>query len=88
VPTCDVCPLTACAWRRAGLPDPDPATGSAGVSTRQAPFAGSGREARGRVLRALGAGPQPAVRFDERIVRSLVADGLVVIEAGMVRLPD
>jgi A/G-specific adenine glycosylase len=87
VPKCDVCPLSTCAWRRAGRPDPDPAAGSAGVSKRQAPFAGSDRQARGRVLRALGAGPQPGSRFDERIVEGLVADGLVEVAGDVLRLP-
>ena len=43
-PACHECPLrTTCAWTVAGRPDPDPAVGSAGVSGRQAPFAGSDR---------------------------------------------
>ena len=50
-PQCAVCPLhDQCAWR--GLGD-DPACGSAGVSTRQARFAGSDRQARGRLMKAL-----------------------------------
>ncbi len=45
VPTCDVCPVAAsCSWHVAGRPDPDPAVGSAGVSTRQARFEGSDRQ--------------------------------------------
>ena len=44
-----------CRWRDAGWPDPDPADGSAGVSRRQARFAGSDRQLRGRVLAALSA---------------------------------
>lgn len=87
VPHCTACPLAACRWRQAGWVDPDPATGSAGVSTAQAPFAGSDREARGRVLRALTAGPRPAADFDERIVAGLVADGLVETAGTLVRLP-
>ena len=36
-PHCADCPITpGCAWHRAGRRDPDPAAGSAGVSTRQA----------------------------------------------------
>jgi A/G-specific adenine glycosylase len=81
-PTCEVCPLTSsCAWFAGGLTDPDPAVGSAGVSTRQAPFEGSDRQARGRVLESLGTGAQPRDAFDARIVDSLVADGLVTIDA-------
>ena len=88
VPRCGECPLSdACAWTIAGRPDPDPAIGSAGVSTRQAPFEGSDRQARGRVLRALGAGPRPVGDFDARIVDSLVADGLVTVDDDTITLP-
>src|SRR5699024_5380483 len=46
---CERCPLAAeCAWWSAGRPEPDPATGSAGVSGRQSTFEGSEREGRGR----------------------------------------
>ena len=89
VPTCDVCPVAAsCSWRVAGRPDPDPAVGSAGVSTRQARFEGSDRQARGRVLKALGDGPCPAADFDARIVASLVADGLIELHDGQLSLPS
>ncbi|HYN33468.1 MAG TPA: A/G-specific adenine glycosylase [Ilumatobacteraceae bacterium] len=87
-PTCDACPLTpSCVWYVGGLTDPDPAVGSAGVSTRQAPFEGSDRQARGRVLKALGAGAQPRGAFDARIVDSLVADGLVAVDDDVLTLP-
>lgn len=91
-PRCHECPLAdladgGCRWHRAGRPDPDPAVGSAGVSTRQARFAGSDREARGRVLRAVHDGPRPVAEFERRIVDGLVADGLVVVGDGMVALP-
>jgi A/G-specific adenine glycosylase len=77
-PDCAECPLQSrCAWHRAGRPEPDPAVGSAGVSTRQAPFEGSDRQARGRVLAELVVGSRPADMFDVRIVDGLVADGLV-----------
>jgi A/G-specific adenine glycosylase len=78
---------------------PDPALGSAGVSGRQAAYAGSDREVRGQVLRALASGPatlrvlagvaglaDDPVRM-ERIVAGLVADGLVVGGDGGLRLP-
>lgn len=88
-PTCDACPLTpSCVWYVGGLTDPDPAVGSAGVSTRQAPFEGSDRQARGRVLKALGAGAQPRGAFDARIVDSLVADGLVEAHGPTLTLPE
>jgi A/G-specific adenine glycosylase len=87
-PRCDTCPLRdRCRWNVDGRPDPDPAVGSAGVSTRQAPYEGSDRQARGRVLRAVQDHPQPVTAFDERIVAGLVADGLVVIHDDQVHLP-
>lgn len=89
-PVCGECPLAgACRWHRAGHPQPDPAIGSAGVSVRQAPYAGSRRQARGRVLHALAAGPRPLVDFDSSILDELVADGLVAVDAasGTARLP-
>lgn len=85
-PGCDECPLAdRCAWR--GRSDvEDPAVGSSGVSTRQARFEGSDRQARGRLLKALGAGPvaradaslvmQRDATTAMRLVADLVADGL------------
>lgn len=88
VPRCGDCPIgDACRWYRAGFPDPDPAVGSAGVSRRQAPFDGSDRQARGRVLAALGDRPRRAADFDPRIVASLVADGLVASDGTTLTLP-
>ena len=88
VPKCGECPLTStCSWFVGGLTDADPAVGSAGVSTRQAPFEGSDRQARGRVMKALGAGPLPRGAFDARIVDSLVADGLVAVDDDVLTLP-
>lgn len=89
VPDCTSCPLARrCAWARAGCPDPDPAVGSAGVSSRQAPYAGSRREARGRVLAALVTGACAADAFAPEVVQGLVDDGLVVRrDDGMIALP-
>jgi A/G-specific adenine glycosylase len=87
-PRCADCPLAgSCTWHAAGHPSPDPATGSAGVSTRQAPYAGSDREARGAVLRALHDGPRPVVSFDTRIVAGLLADRLVTRTGDTLHLP-
>lgn len=92
VPRCSACPLApTCTWSTAGRPEPDPAEGSAGVSRRQAPYEGSDRQARGRILAALGAGPLPAPELAAVIgsvgardaskavtlAEGLVADGLV-----------
>lgn len=88
-PGCDACPLAqVCAWRGGVAGSPDPAAGSAGVSTPQGRFEGSDRQARGRLMRALSAGP---VRFDraaavmqreplaaQRLVAALLDEGLVV----------
>lgn len=87
-PKCDACPLAAsCRWHRSGHPDPDPAVGSAGVSGKQAKFEGSDRQARGRVLAAVGAHGRPVADFEQRIIDGLVADGLVVVSDGTVGLP-
>jgi A/G-specific adenine glycosylase len=87
-PRCAECPLArSCAWHAGGHAQPDPAAGSAGVSTRQAPYAGSDRAARGEVLRALHDGPRPAAGFDARIVEGLVADRLVVRSGADLDLP-
>ncbi len=85
-PRCDECPLaSSCAWRQAGGLDPAPM--SAAVSRPQAPFAGSNRQLRGRVLRALHAGPRAKTRLvrelgvspgrAEGVLDGLVRDGLV-----------
>lgn len=96
-PACVACPLAVtCAWRG----DPataDPAIGSAGVSGRQARFAGSDREARGRLLKALGDGPVPITdaasvmgrdeQIAARLVTSLTGEGLVQTVGQMLTLP-
>lgn len=56
-PGCDRCPVSArCGWR-GDQTAPDPAVGSSGVSGTQARFDGSDRQARGRLMKALSAGP-------------------------------
>lgn len=87
-PRCGACPLApSCAWWRAGATDPDPAIGSAGVSGPQAPYAGSRREARGAVLRAVHDTPRPVTDFDASIVAELAAEGLVTVTGDTVHLP-
>ena len=91
-PQCGECPLArSCRWHRAGNPEPDPARGSAGVSTGQSTFEGSDRQGRGRLVDALrrqdaipagqlagAAGwPDNPIRT-AAAVASLVADGLAV----------
>ena len=97
VPLCDECPwFEFCAWRGEG---DDPAVGSAGVSAPQGRFEGSDRQARGRLIKALGEG---SVRVNdvakvmdrprdvaERLMKALEAEGLVVFDRSTrtVRLP-
>ncbi|MCB0979045.1 MAG: A/G-specific adenine glycosylase [Acidimicrobiaceae bacterium] len=94
-PQCAECPLLArCAWHGQGE---DPAPGSAGVSRPQARFDGSDRQARGRLLKALAAGPVPKAEIAAVMARpaanaaaladALMAEGLCVAEGDRVRLP-
>lgn len=94
-PDCASCPLRACCtWRGEG---PDPAEGSAGVSRAQAPFEGSDRQARGRLLRAASAGEVRradgaavmgvTLERAERLVSTLIDEGLLVADGDRLRLP-
>ncbi len=86
-PRCADCPLAAtCVWHLGGHLGPDPSVGSAGVSGRQAPFDGSVRQARGRLLAALHDGARPVADFDADVVATLVADGLVEVRDSVVVL--
>lgn len=101
-PACDRCPITAhCRWARAGWPEPDPVTGSAGISGGQSSFAGSDRQGRGRLVDALRVGPvalDPSALAEAcgwpddpdratRVAAGLVADGLAVAGSGCLQLP-
>jgi A/G-specific adenine glycosylase len=94
-PSCGECPLrSTCAWHGEG---DDPAVGSAGVSRTQAPFEGSDRQARGRLLKALGGSPLPLAEVPRvmacteerasRLVENLVAERLVRLDGEELRLP-
>ena len=94
-PMCDECPLNKqCSWRGNGT---DPSVGSAGVSVAQAKFAGSDRQARGRLIKQLGecavpihAVPEIMDRSAEiamRIVNDLISDGLIVRDNDELMLP-
>lgn len=90
-PHCDACPWREdCRW--AGRGGTDPADGSFAVGTRQAPFAGSDRQGRGRLVRAAAAAGAAGIdagdvagvagwRDDpsraERVVAGLVEEGLL-----------
>ncbi|WP_421120756.1 A/G-specific adenine glycosylase [Aquihabitans daechungensis] len=100
-PRCDDCPVAAwCAWHAAGCSDPDPAVGSAGVSTGQSRFDGSDRQGRGRLVDALRIAPVPVADLatvmgwpDDpdraaRVAATVVADGLATTDdTGTHRLP-
>jgi A/G-specific adenine glycosylase len=96
-PRCGECPLAEqCVWKRDG--GPDPAIGSANVSTRQARFEGSDRQARGRLMKALAAGPVRRVDAasvmgrDEviaaRLIDALLAEGMCQTDRSLLRLPE
>ncbi len=103
MPLCSECPLhSVCAWQLAGGDLAlDPSIGSAGVSRTQSRFEGSERQARGRLLKALTAGPagvQVLVSIDDaprvmghpaasRLVNALCAEGLVRVDGTALRLP-
>jgi len=99
-PRCDDCPIRAhCAWASAGFPEPDPITGSAGISTPQSRFDGSDRQGRVRLVDALRTGPvAPGALATvmgwpddpdraQRVATTLVADGLAVTDDVGYRLP-
>jgi A/G-specific adenine glycosylase len=98
-PACDECPVrSSCAWVAAGRPEPDPVGGSAGISRGQAPFAGSDRQGRGRLVDALRRGPlRPAdlaracgwphdADRAARVAGDLVRDGVARWDDGSLRL--
>jgi A/G-specific adenine glycosylase len=89
VPQCGQCPLRRhCAWHLGGCPEPDPAVGTAGASGRQARFAGSDRQGRGRLMAAMARGPLAVADVAstagwagdparaERVAEALVEEGL------------
>ena len=96
-PGCDKCPVrSGCAWRgNRGVPDP--AVGSSGVSGRQARFDGSDRQARGRLMKALGDGPVARVEVAAimqrdaataaRLLATLIDEGLCQPDRLTIRLP-
>jgi A/G-specific adenine glycosylase len=100
-PACDGCPVRRrCRWWATGHSAPDPARGSAGVSTPQTTFVGSDRQGRGRLIDALRVSPVqpgdlPAImgwpdqpERAERVAAGLTAEGMVVrLRSGRLRLP-
>jgi A/G-specific adenine glycosylase len=99
-PDCAACPVAPwCRWGEDGLVSPDPADGSAGVSTGQPRFAGSDRQGRGRLVAALCAGPVPVADVAavvgwpedparaDRVAVGVLEDGLAVRDGDLLRLP-
>ena len=78
-PSCAACPLARVCATRGVLPDE--------TRSRQAPFAGSFRQRRGRVLRRLREGPARAMDLDAEALASLVADGLAAVTDDVATLP-
>jgi A/G-specific adenine glycosylase len=82
-PRCGLCPLSDCAWRRAGYPPAE------GPPRRVQTYAGTDRQVRGRLLDVLRAKDSPVTRAEldvawltdcvqrDRALDSLLADGLV-----------
>ncbi|MEO6572167.1 MAG: A/G-specific adenine glycosylase [Ilumatobacteraceae bacterium] len=96
-PRCGECPVAArCRWHLAG--GADPAIGSAGVSTAQGRFDGSDRQARGRLMQALTAGPVGVDDIGEvmqrdpatarRLAGALATEGLCERIGTSFRLPE
>jgi A/G-specific adenine glycosylase len=82
-PRCGICPLSACAWRAAGFP------AATGPARRVQKYAGTDRQARGRLLDVLRDTDSPVTRAEldiawvsdpaqrDRALDSLLVDGLV-----------
>lgn len=100
IPQCGVCPLEMeCSWASKQRQEPDPAKNSAKVSSKQSTFAGSDRQGRGALVRALGGGPVPSVELANvmgwpddmqrarRVAKRVVADGLATEENAVFTLP-
>lgn len=100
VPSCSECPVAACCTWRGGDsldPAPDPAIGSAGVSTSQTRFEGSDRQARGRLISAAGVGAIPTAALERvtgrppdharHLADALVVEGLLTAHGGSYHLP-
>jgi len=78
-PLCTTCPLLASCATRGELLDEG--------ARRGAPYRGSFRERRGRVLGALRTGPVPVADLDADALASLVLDGLAAVHGDRAQLP-
>ncbi len=78
-PACERCPIVAGCATKGRLPDE--------TRHRQAAYAGSFRERRGKVMARLRAGTAPAVELDGEALASLLDDGLAEVTRGRAHLP-
>ena len=78
VPRCEACPLAAACPSRGRRYEP---------ARRQSRFEGSFRQRRGALLKLVAAGSIAAASADADALDSLVRDGLVVVEGGLLALP-
>jgi A/G-specific adenine glycosylase len=79
IPRCEACPLAEeCPSR--GVRD--------APRRKQGPFEGSFRQRRAEALRLVAGSPRALEALDDKAVRSLERDGLVVVEGGVVALPS
>jgi A/G-specific adenine glycosylase len=97
---CDGCPVFAqCVWRGGVNNETDPAKTSAFTSKPQAKFAGSDRQARGKLMKALTVGAVAPERLGEvmeitdveralRLAQALVNEGLVEYSTMGYRMPS
>ena len=79
VPRCRICPLVADCPSQGLRFEP---------ARKQGPFEGSFRQRRSRTLRLVAEAPRVLAELDRPAVESLHADGLVVVSAGLARLPE
>ena len=79
VPRCGVCPLAGDCPSRGRRYEP---------LRKQSRFEGSFRQRRARTLRLVTEGERPLDEVDVEAVESLVRDGLVAVDGGVVALPD
>ncbi len=100
-PRCEQgCPIQqSCAWYQNGLIEPDPALGSASVSSKQSRFAGSDRQGRGKLVEALRQRPVQASELAavmgwpddheraKNVANQVVTDGLAITANNVYLLP-
>ena len=78
IPRCELCPLAADCPSRGRRYEP---------LRKQSRFEGSFRQRRAATLRLVAEGARPLSELDAAAVAALASDGLVVDDAGLVRLP-